>query len=105
VNGIDSPDAHRSAHSCEPSRPASSFVGDSHEVEPLSLVRSTDARRCKICRPAGVTLFFQVSENSVEPPESIRARNLLSKHDWRAALADETEPLGPQVPLVLKAAR
>jgi hypothetical protein len=81
VNGIDSPDAHRSAHSCEPSRPASSFVGDSHEVEPLSLVRSTDARRCKICRPAGVTLSFQVSLYNVEPTKAVLARNLLAKDD------------------------
>ena len=75
-------------------------VGDGHEVEALADVRSTDARRAQIRRPDGVTRSFQVSRNKVEPPEAIRARNLLSKDDCRAALADEPEPLGPEVAVV-----
>ena len=83
---------------------ASLTVGDGHEVEALADVRSTDARRAQIRRPEGVTRSFQVSRNKVEPPEAIRARNLLSKDDWRAALADEPEPLGPEVAIVRFAA-
>jgi hypothetical protein len=75
-------------------------VGNGHEVEPLPDVRSTDARRAQIGRCAGVTRTFQVSENSVEPSEAIRARNLLSKDDARAALRDELVPLGPEMTLV-----
>lgn len=63
-------------------------------------MRRPDPRSAGIRRPAGVTLTFQVSENSVEPPDASRARNLLSKNDWRAALADEGEPDGPEVALV-----
>jgi hypothetical protein len=63
--------------------------GVGHEVQALSDVRSADARRCKIRRPEGVTRFFQISRNKVEPVVSIRAANLLSKDDWRAALSDE----------------
>jgi len=67
-------------------------------------VRRPDARSAQISSPDGVALSFQVSANDVEPREAIPARNLLSKHDWRAALADEAEPLGPKVPLVCGAA-
>jgi hypothetical protein len=38
----------------------------------------------------------------VQPSESIVARNLLSKDDWRLALADEVVECGPQVPLISK---
>lgn len=68
-----------------------------HEVQPLSGVRRTDARSAQIRRPDGVTASFQVSENSVEPPQAILARNLLSKDDWRATLADECEPCWPKM--------
>ena len=64
---------------------------------PLPDVRSTDARSAQICRPDGVTHSLQVMRNSVEPQSAISTRNLLSKHDCRAALADEPEPLGPEV--------
>jgi hypothetical protein len=60
-------------------------------------VRSADARRCKIRRPEGVTHFFQVSRNKVEPVVSSRAANLLSKDDWRAALSDEPKPRRPEM--------
>lgn len=73
---------------------------DSDEVEALTDVRRTDARSAQIRSPEGVARSFQVSAYSVEPREAVRARNLLSKDDWRAALADETEPLGPEVALV-----
>jgi hypothetical protein len=64
-------------------------VGHGDEVEPLSDVRSTEARRAKIRRPDGVTASFQVSENKVEPEQAKLARNLFSSDDWRATLLDE----------------
>lgn len=63
--------------------------GVGHEEQSLPLVRSADARSAQIRRPDGVTASFQVSENKVEPLEAKLARNLLSKDDWRATLADE----------------
>jgi hypothetical protein len=74
--------------------------GDGHEVEALSLVRRADARSAEIDRSAGVLRSFQVSKNSVEPRESSRARNLLTNDNWRVALADEPEPLWPEVAFV-----
>jgi hypothetical protein len=40
--------------------------------------------------------------NKVEPRLRVSGRNLLTKDDWRSALADEMEPCRPQVPLVSK---
>lgn len=65
-------------------------------------MRSTEARSAEIERPDGVTRSFQVSENNVEPSKAVRARNLLTKDERRAALADETEPCGPEVSLVVE---
>jgi hypothetical protein len=73
---------------------------DGSEVQPLPDVRGADARSAQIGRPNGVARTFQVSANSVEPREAVRACNLFAKDDWRAALADEPEPLGPQVAVV-----
>jgi hypothetical protein len=42
--------------------------------------------------------------NKVEPYKAVLARNLLTKDDWRAALADEVMPVRPEVPLVSKPA-
>jgi hypothetical protein len=64
-------------------------------------VRSADARSTKICRPDDIPLGFQVSLNSVEPDEAILARNLFAKDDERPSLADEPEPCGPEVALVV----
>jgi hypothetical protein len=88
-----------SGHFCPPL----GVVGVGHEVDPLPDVRSADARRAQIRRPNGVTRSFQISRNSVEPREAICARNLLSKDDWRAALADEPEPFRPEMPSVFTA--
>jgi hypothetical protein len=77
-------------------------VGVGHEPESLATVRGADARSAQICRPNGVTRSFQVSRNSVEPPESVRARNLFAKDDWRPALVNEFEPGGPEVALVVE---
>jgi len=63
-------------------------------------VRRTDARSAEIDRPDGVTRSFQVSVNKVEPLKAVAACNLLAKHDARVALRDETEPDGPEMPLV-----
>lgn len=66
-------------------------------------MRGADARSAQICRPDGVARCFQVSVYSVEPAEAVLARNLLSKDDWRAALADEPMKLGPEVTVVIEA--
>ena len=76
---------------------------DGTEEDPLSDVRRPDARSAQIRSPDGVALSFQVSANNVEPREASPARNLFAKDDWRAALADEAEPLGPEVALVAEA--
>ena len=74
--------------------------GVGHEERSLPDVRCADARSAKIDRPEGIARAFHVSANSVEPREAVLARNLFTKDDSRAALADETEPGGPQVSLV-----
>lgn len=80
---------------------ASSFaLGVSHEPQALPVVGSADARSRHTDRPAGVIFAFQVSLNRVEPAVINRCFNLLSKDDWRAALADEIEPVGPEVAVV-----
>lgn len=79
---------------------ALSSVGVGHPVQPLSDVRRTDARSAQIGGPDGISHCLQVSAYSGEPFSASSARNLLSKHDWRAALADEPEELRPQVPFV-----
>jgi hypothetical protein len=72
-----------------------------HEPQSLPDVRGTDAVCSKYRRPAGVTFSFQVSLNKVEPTVTDGCRNLLTNNDWRAALADETEPLRPEMPGVV----
>ena len=70
-------------------------VGVGHPVESLSDMRGADARSADICRSCGVSRSFQVSLYKVEPTEAVLTRNLLSKDDWRAALADEVVKRGP----------
>jgi hypothetical protein len=70
-------------------------VGD--EPEPLPDVRCPDARSRQTDRPDGVTVSFQVIANKVKPAVSNRSRNLLTKEDWRAALADEAMPRWPKM--------
>jgi hypothetical protein len=65
-------------------------------------MRGADARSAQICRPNGVARCFHVRLYSVDPSEAVLARNLFSKHDWRAALGDEAIELGPEVALVGK---
>jgi hypothetical protein len=48
-------------------------------------------------RPDGVVVRFQIVINTIEPHTSVRARNLLSKDDCRAALAEELEPDRPKI--------
>jgi len=79
-------------------------VGHPDPPKSLSDVRRADARSADICRCAGVARSFQVSLYSVEPLQAVLACNLLTKNDCRAALADETEELGPEVALVVEAA-
>ena len=81
---------------------AKAVVGQplSDKPEALTDVRGADARSRHTDRPAGVIFAFQVSLNQVEPAVVNRCFNLLSKDDWRAALADEIEPVGPEVAVV-----
>jgi hypothetical protein len=81
---------------------ASFVTGDGHPEKPLADVWAADARTAQICRSAGVVQCFQVSEYKVEPRPSKRARNLLSKDDWRLALFDEPLPEGPEVSLIVE---
>ena len=76
--------------------------GVGHPVQAVSDVRGTDARSRERHRPEGVVQGFQVILNKVDPRICVLARNLLSKDDWRAALADEVVPRRPEVPLVSK---
>jgi hypothetical protein len=69
-----------------------------HEVQPLPPVRGADRTSSEYTRPDGVAFSLQVATNKVEPAVANRGRNLLSEQDRRAALADEPEPLGPEVP-------
>jgi hypothetical protein len=63
-------------------------------------MRRADARSAQIDRCCGVVRSFQVSVYKVEPSEAVLARNLFAKDNWRAALRDETEHLGPEVSIV-----
>jgi hypothetical protein len=74
----------------------------SDKPEALANVRCADARSAQISRPEGVARCFHVRLYSVEPSEAVLARNLLSKDDWRTALADEPVELGPEVALIGK---
>ncbi|SPR97370.1 hypothetical protein CBM2634_A170100 [Cupriavidus taiwanensis] len=80
----------------------SRVVGVGHPVQPVSDVRGTDARSRERDRPDPVSQSFQVSLYKVDPRICVLARNLLSKDDCRAALADEVEEVRPKVPLISK---
>jgi hypothetical protein len=67
-------------------------------------MRRADARRRERDRPEGVVHAFHVSLYKVDPSICVLARNLFSKDDCRAALADEVEEGGPKVPLIIKPA-
>lgn len=85
--------------------PAVSFQsraeGLCHDEKPRSVDGSADARSAEIRRRDGVVLTFHVSRNTVEPSKSIRACNLFSKADDRAALGDELEPRRPKVARII----
>jgi hypothetical protein len=61
-----------------------SVVGVGHEPEPLSDMRSPDARSRDTDWREGVTFSFQVILNKVEPPVVNRCFNLLTKHCRRS---------------------
>ena len=85
--------------------PDASGVGhpDSPPEQALTEMRSADPRSAQIGGPDGIAQCFQVSAYSGEPRPSIRARNLLSKDDWREALGDELAEDRPEVALVVLA--
>jgi hypothetical protein len=84
--------------------PVELWFGVGHPVKPLSDVCRARARSAQIGRPEGVALIFHISVNKVEPSQSVLARNLFAKNDWRPALADEMMEGWPQVPLISKPA-
>lgn len=77
-------------------------VGVGNEVKPLPDVGRARAVCSQYRRRNGVARRFQLSTNKVEPAVSNRGSNLLSKEDWRAALADEGMPERPEVTRVVK---
>lgn len=83
-------------------RSVSVAVAVGHPVGSIADVRSTDARSRERDGPEGVRHGFQVSLYKVDPRVCVFARNLLSKDDWRLALADEPMEVRPKVPLVIK---
>jgi hypothetical protein len=82
------------------SHPAVGSGQDGPEEEPLADVRGARARSAQIGGPDGIAQSFQVSAYTGEPPSPSRARNLLSKDDWRAALGDEPKELWPKMSMV-----
>lgn len=63
-------------------------------------MRCRDSSSREYRRPEGVAFAFQSIGHGVEPAWPNRSRNLFSKNDCRAALADEVEPDGPEVAFV-----
>src|SRR5208282_1638399 len=66
-----------------------------HEVQSLSDVRRTEARRAEIDTPDGVSRCFQVSRNSAEPSKAVFTANLFTKDVSRRTLPDEVIKRGP----------
>ncbi len=77
-------------------------VGHGAPVEPVSDVRSTDARSRERDRPDPVSQTFQVILYKVDPRVCVATCNLLSKDRCRAPLRDEVMEGGPEMPLVIK---
>jgi hypothetical protein len=75
-------------------------LGVGHPEQSLPDVRRADARSAQIGGSERIAQCFHVSAYSGEPFTSIAARNLLSKDRCRLALGDESQHVGPQVPLV-----
>lgn len=67
-------------------------------------MRCRDRASWQYCRPKGVAFALQIIGHGVEPSKPNRSRNLFSKDDCRATLADEAEPIGPQVAIVFEGA-
>ena len=83
-------------------RPPFGVHGVGHPVKPLPDVGASEARRAGIDRPRGVRILFQVSEYKVEPSKAVFACNLLAKDNERAALADEPEPIRPEMARIIE---
>ena len=71
-------------------------------IQPLSLMRGTDAVCAQYNTPAGVAFSFHVSIYSIEPTMLNCIFNLFAKDIFRAALFDEIEEGWPQIPLIGK---
>lgn len=77
-----------------------SAISMADEPEPVASVGRVDGTSRDNGRPAGVADAFQVSTHSVEPVLANRCRNLFSHECSGPAGADESEKVGPQVPIV-----
>jgi len=74
---------------------SSAYFGVGHEPEPLSDMRSPDARSRDTDWREGVTFSFQVILNKVEPPVGNRCFNLFTKDNWRSLRPYKMEPMRP----------
>jgi len=75
--------------------------GVGHEPKSLSDVGRPDAASWKYGKPSGVAFRTHVSVNKVDPAPSNCCLNLLAKDDCRSCSADKSEPVGPQVAVVI----
>jgi hypothetical protein len=77
--------------------------GVGNNPESIASVRRTDSASWQYGRPDGVAFALQIIGHGVKPSVPNRVCNLLAKDFCRAALADELEPIGPQVAIVFDA--
>jgi hypothetical protein len=103
VNGIFSPDAHRAAHSGDPSRPASSTVGVSQKEPPLPSVRRAHIGRSEHVPFSSVPERGQGPENLSEGgsiPGRKKPRNVLQEDEAGSKFANDPRVFRPEPPLV-----
>lgn|SRR6478736_388735 len=75
-------------------------VGVGKPEDSLPLVVTTDACSWQITRADIKAEFFQIKRYSVEPFQSVFARNLLTNDRCRVKLPQETMELRPEMPFV-----
>jgi hypothetical protein len=88
-------------------RSATAFVfeasGVGNKPESIASVRRADSASWQYGRPDRVAFAFQIIGHGVKPSVPNRVCNLLAKDFCRASLADELEPIRPQVAIVFDA--
>ncbi len=76
--------------------------GHSDPPEPLAPMRRSEGDSRNINRRAGVTRFFQVSGDAIEPGISQRARSLFTHHASGLAGADQSGDIWPKMSWVIQ---